>query len=105
MAADVTLNRPDTVERRTEESGRKCGERLRIARRLEVPLRGRRVVRAKQIELGETDVRNSVGVIGNAGAGEIKRPKAAPLCEERRVGIDGAGDLQGVLDAKGRTEF
>jgi hypothetical protein len=49
----VTLNRPNTVKSRTKESGRKCGERLRVAGRLEQPPRLRSVVRTQQIEFRE----------------------------------------------------
>jgi hypothetical protein len=53
LGADMTLNRSNAVESRTEETGRECGERLRIAGRLELPFCPRRVMRAKQVELGE----------------------------------------------------
>ena len=46
----MTLNRSNTVESRTKETGRECGERLRIAGRLELPFGTRRVMRAKQVE-------------------------------------------------------
>ena len=53
----MTLNRSNTVKSRSKESGRKCGERLRIAGRLEPPngpgCPRKFWVGAQQIELGE----------------------------------------------------
>ena len=62
-------------------------------------------VRQDVHEVGLTDIRQTVGVVGDAGAGKIEGAESRPLGEQTGVGVDHAGDLQGFFRLECVTEI
>ena len=56
-------------------------------------------------EVGFTGVRQAEGLVGNAGAGKVERLKASALGEQRGIGVDHAGNLQGFFRLERGAEF
>jgi hypothetical protein len=55
-------------------------------------------------EFGLAGVGQAVRMVGDTGAGKVERAESGALREETGEGIDGPGNLQGLLGRKGGTE-